>query len=168
MEVFNIITLPIAEMIEIFGNDRKRIDHAVKVFGYATAIAEMESMDPGISEIIAISAILHDIGIRECERKYNNSSWACQEIEGPPMARHILERSGAGEDIIERVCFIIGHHHSFEYIDDLDFQVLVEADFIVNACEKGLERDTVGDFVEKYFRTDSGKRIIRQLFEDHN
>ena len=158
-------TLPIVEMTGVFGNDRKRIDHAVKVFGYATAIAEMESMDPRTREVLAISSILHDIGIKECERKYNNSSWECQEIEGPPMARDILAQLGVNEDIIERVCFIIGHHHSFEYIDDLDFQVLVEADFIVNASEKELDRDTVMDFAEKYFRTVSGKKILGKMYE---
>jgi len=160
--------LPIVEMIEIFGNDGKRIDHAVKVFGFATAIAEMESMDPRTREIISLSSILHDIGIKECERKYHASSWECQEIEGPPMARSILEGMGVGEDIIDRVCFIIGHHHSFEYIDDMDFQVLVEADFIVNACEKGLDRDTVRNFVEKYFRTVSGKSIMASFYKDEN
>ena len=167
-EGINVPALPIVEMMRIFGKDRKRIDHAVKVFGYATAIAEMESMDQGASEIIAISAILHDIGIKECERKYNNSSWECQEIEGPPMATDILRKSGVSEDIIDRVCFIIGHHHSYEYMDGLDFQVLVEADFIVNACEKDLDENTVKGFMEKYFRTDSGKRIIRQLYEGQN
>jgi len=156
--------IPVAEMIGIFENDKKRIDHAVKVFGYATAISEMESMDPATREIIAISAILHDIGIKECERKYNTSSWDCQEIEGPPMASDILEQLGVRKEIIERVCFIIGHHHSFEYIDGLDFQVLVEADYIVNSSEKGLPEAEVREFVEKHFTTPSGKQVIAAMY----
>ncbi len=158
--------LPIGEMIEIFGNDKKRIDHAMKVYGYANAIAELEAVDPSTGEIIAVSAILHDIGIKECERKYNNSSWKCQEMEGPPVARNILEKLQINEDIIERVCFIIGHHHSFEYIDGMDFQVLVEADFIVNAPEKDMDKNTVIDFVNKHFKTESGKKIIEKMYEN--
>lgn len=157
--------LPLGEMIEIFGNDKKRIDHAVKVYGYATAIAELGAIEPGTREIIAISAILHDIGIKECERKYNNSSWKCQEIEGPPIARNILEKLSIPEEMISRVCFIIGHHHSLEYIDGIDFQVLVEADFIVNASENGLDKNSAMDFVSKHFKTDSGKKIIEKMYE---
>ncbi len=156
--------LPIAEMIEIFGNDKKRIDHAVKVYGYASAISELESLDPETGEIIAITAILHDIGIKECERKFNTSAWKCQETEGPPMARDILRKLQVSEDIIERVCFIIGHHHSFEYIDGMDFQVLIEADFIVNATEKDLDKNTAMDFVDRYFKTASGKKIIETMY----
>ncbi len=158
--------LPIGEMIEIFGNDKKRIDHAVKVYGYANAIAELEAVEPRTGEIIAISAILHDIGIKECERKYNNSAWKCQEMEGPPVARNILEKLQINEEIIERICFIIGHHHSFEHIDGMDFQVLVEADFIVNAPEKGMDKNTVIDFVNKHFKTESGKKIIEKMYEN--
>ena len=158
--------LPIAEMIEIFGNDKKRIDHAVKVYGYANAIAELEAVYPETREIIAITAILHDIGIKECERKYNTSAWKCQETEGPPLARDILEKLQINEKIIERVCFIIGHHHSFEYIDGIDFQALVEADFIVNASEKDLDEKSAMDFVEKHFKTDSGKKIIEKMYEN--
>ncbi len=157
--------LPIAEMIATFGNDKKRIDHAVKVYGYASAISELESLDPETRKIIAITAILHDIGIKECERKFKTSAWKCQETEGPPVARGILEKLQINEDIIERVCFIIGHHHSFEYIDGIDFQVLVEADFLVNAPEKDLDKNTAMDFADKYFKTASGKKIIKKMYE---
>jgi HD superfamily phosphodiesterase len=164
-EETNMSSLPMAEMIATFGNDQKRIDHAVKVYGYATAISELESLDPETREIIAITAILHDIGIKECERKFNTSAWKCQESEGPPVARQILEKLHINEDIIERVCFIIGHHHSFEYIDGIDFQVLVEADFLVNASEDCVDKDTAMNFAKKYFKTASGKKIIEKMYE---
>ena len=47
----------------------------------------------------------------------------------------------------------------------MDFQVLVEADFIVNAPEKDMDKNTVIDFVNKHFKTESGKKIIEKMYE---
>ncbi len=122
---------------------------------YKTTCARLASL---------LCCVVHDIWIKECERKYNNSSWKCQEIEGPPIARNILGTLQISEDIIDRVCFIIGHHHSFEHIDGMDFQILVEADFLVNASEDDVDKDTAMDFVNKHFKTASGKKIIEKMY----
>ncbi len=156
----------ITKMIETFGNDATRINHALKVFGFATSIAESEGLDHEIMEIVRISAILHDIGIKECERKYNTSSWACQEEEGPPLAGKILEELGITEDIIKRVKFIIGNHHTYENIDGIDFQIIIEADFIVNAFEKGLSKESISEFVQKHFKTDTGRKLMNTMYLD--
>ncbi len=154
----------ITKMIETFANDLTRINHALKVFGFASSIAESEGLDHEAMEIVRISAILHDIGIKECERKYSTSSWACQEKEGPPFAGKILAELGIKEELIERVKFIIGNHHTYENIDGIDFQIIVEADFAVNAFEKGLSKDAIGEFVQKYFKTDTGKKIMQSMY----
>ena len=39
-----------------------------------------------------------------------------------------LSRSRFLPPDVERICFIIGHHHTYKAIDGLDFQILVEAD----------------------------------------
>lgn len=154
----------ITKMIETFGNDVTRINHALKVLGFASSIAESEGLDGEKLETVRITATLHDIGIKECERRFNTSSWACQEEEGPPLAGKILEELGINEGIIDRVKFIIGNHHTYENIDGIDFQIIIEADFIVNAFEKGLSKEAIAEFVQKYFKTDTGKKIMHSMY----
>ena len=50
----------------------------------------------------------------------------------------MLEETDLDDEIIDRVCFLIGNHHSYQKIDGNDFQILVEADFLVNAFEDQL------------------------------
>jgi uncharacterized protein len=59
---------------------------------------------------------------------------------------------------------LIGHHHTYDHIDAPDWQILVEADFLVNLFEDGESRDTVLKVREKIFRTETGKRILNDMF----
>ncbi|MDA3930432.1 MAG: hypothetical protein PF541_15900 [Prolixibacteraceae bacterium] len=40
--------------------------------------------------VVDLASILHDIGIKEAELKYNSCNGHYQEIEGPPVARPLL------------------------------------------------------------------------------
>ncbi len=55
--------------------------------------------------------------------------------EGPALAEQMLSELGFEKDVIERVSFLVGHHHTYTGIDGLDYQILVEADFLVNLFE---------------------------------
>lgn len=118
----------ITKMITYFGSDVKRINHALKVYGFAREIGEVENINDEKLQILEVAAILHDIGIKESERKHNSSSGTYQEIEGPPVARELLHDFNLKSDFVDRVCYIIGNHHTYSRIDDVDFQILVEAD----------------------------------------
>src|SRR5512137_2621367 len=87
-------------MEEYFGVDSRRIDHARRVTGYARQLLDSE---PGDTELVLATALLHDIGIPEAERKYGSCAGNLQEIEGPPMARRILSRLGYTEPFIAEV-----------------------------------------------------------------
>ncbi len=152
------------EMIKYFGHDTKRINHAVKVYSYADAICKSEEISDDLKKIVEFASILHDIGIKEAERKYNSSSGKYQEIEGPPIARNIMRNLCVAEEITGRVCYLIGNHHSYRKIDGMDFQILVEADFIVNIFEDNMSQESILSVYEKYFKTDSGKEIIRAMY----
>jgi len=80
------------EIKKYFANDFKRIGHACNVARYAEQIAKREKGDMAV---VLISAYLHDIGIKEAERKYQSTDLAYQEELGPPVAREILESLGA-------------------------------------------------------------------------
>ena len=152
------------EMKRYFESDFKRIGHATKVARYAAKICKEEDAHPVVTSIIAY---LHDIGIREAEKKHNSSSPKYQHVEGPPVAREILEKLGAEEGIIDEVCDIIGHHHDPRPDETVNFKVLYDADLIVNLEEKQKEApsdpDHLAKIVENSFLTDSGRQIAREL-----
>jgi HD superfamily phosphodiesterase len=151
-------------MITYFKNDVRRINHALKVYGLAMTLSGTEELSKEEREILLYAAILHDIGIKEAERKYNSSSGQYQEIEGPPIAKEILEYQSLPSHITERVCFLIGNHHSYGKIDGLDFQILVEADFLVNIFEDQLSPEIVNGICRKYFKTETGKTLLQSMY----
>src|SRR5690606_29022235 len=67
------------QMVAHFGHDARRINHALKVFGFATVIGSHESLPEEMQEIVAYAAILHDIGIHEAERKHRSTAGIYQE-----------------------------------------------------------------------------------------
>jgi len=152
------------QMVRYFGPDAKRISHAFKVYGFAQSILAGEEPDAKTMLVTELAAILHDIGIKEAERKYNSSAGHFQEIEGPPIARQILEQCGADQEIIERVCFLVGHHHSYQEIDGIDFQILVEADFLVNIHEGFIKPDAAPSVVSKYFKTATARELALSVY----
>ena len=117
--------------------------------------------------MIIAASYLHDIGIHDAERKYNSTAGDYQEREGPPIARDILERLGVDGKTIDEVCDLIAHHHSPGYIETLNFQILWEADSLVNleeATEK--EPDQIKKMVEATFKTSTGKRLAKALLSE--
>jgi HD superfamily phosphodiesterase len=152
------------KMIKYFQTDVRRINHALKVFDFAQIISEDQSLDKKTNEIIIYSAILHDIGIKEAEKKYKSSIGKYQEIEGPPIAREILSKLKISKEIINRVCFIIGNHHSYTKINGIDFQIIVEADFLVNIFEDNISKEAIENINDYVFKTESGKKLIRTMY----
>ena len=152
------------KMIIYFGRDARRINHALKVYAFAQIISSREHLDAGKQETLLYTALLHDIGIPEAERKYSSSSGNHQQIEGPPVARRILEDLGIPAPVIERVCFITGYHHTYTKIDGPDFQILVEADFLVNIFEDSMGRDATESIGTRIFKTETGKNLLRTMY----
>lgn len=152
------------KMIDYFDGDIRRINHALKVYGFAKSIGELEGLQQDKQEILEIAAILHDIGIKESERKYSSSAGTYQELEGPPVAKELLMDSELSKEALDRICFLIGHHHTYTKIDDMDFQILVEADFLVNIFEDGMKKEQIKAAKEKYFKTASGIGYLMSMY----
>ncbi len=152
------------DMILYFDKDVRRINHALKVYSFCSTIAALEQLDERSSLIVNLSGILHDIGIKEAERKYNSSAGPYQEKEGPEIARQLLERRSIDSGVIERVCHIVGHHHSYGKIDGDDFQILVEADFLVNIFEDQMDNMAVNSIRRKYFKTEAGAELLERMY----
>jgi HD superfamily phosphodiesterase len=158
----------IEEMKSVFGDDRKRIDHALAVLGHANTIMESERVksEGEISALVVrAAAILHDIGIHEAERKYGRSSGPLQELEGPPIAREILENLGVDPESVDHVCQIVANHHSARDIDTPEFRIVWDADWLVNIAEEldTSDRTKIEKLVVRVFKTDGGRRLAGQI-----
>ena len=151
-------------MIELYSNDAKRIQHFCKVHSYAKLIAETENVDKKCLFIIETAALTHDIGIHVCEEKYGNCNGKLQEKEGPAIAKKLLEKLGFDKDVSDRVQYLIAHHHTYNNIDEIDYQILVEADFLVNIMEEGSSKEAAIKAYQNIFKTSCGKKICREMF----
>lgn len=158
------ISLIINEMIKYYAKDPLRVNHFLKVFSFAKSIGELEKLDEKTQDILEIAAVMHDIGIKLSEEKYNSSAGNYQEIEGPPVAKEILLKYNFDEVLIDRVCYLIGHHHTYGEIDRSDYQILIEADFLVNIYEDEIKIPQIESIKEKYFRTKSGTEFLINLY----
>ena len=148
-----------------FGSDQKRITHALMVLEHAEQIMGKEG---GSARVVIGSALLHDIGIQQAQRKHGWSTGHYQEIEGPPIARRILEQVGFDPETIDHVARIVGSHHSGGDIDTLEFRIIWDADNLVNLAEtlENCDKDSLERTIAKTFRTEAGKGRARELFMD--
>ena len=144
--------------------DPRRVQHFIKVYGYCRLLRLSERLDAHTQNMLEAAALLHDIGIHEAERQHGSSAGPYQEQEGPAVARPLLSAADADESEIERICWLIAHHHSCQAGEDTDFRILLEADFLVNADEDSLPRESIASARERLFRTDSGKKLLDDIF----
>ncbi len=152
------------EMISYYKNDPKRIQHFMKVYQFAKMIGQMEHLPKEEQEILEIAAIVHDIGIRISEEKYGNSNGKHQEEEGAALAERLLNKLQMEQEIIQRVSYLVAHHHTYTDIKGNDYQILVEADFLVNLYEEGVCKDATKTTYERIFKTNTGKEICNKMY----
>ena len=152
------------EMKRYFKQDFKRIGHAGRVARYAEQIGREEG---GNLAVILTASYLHDIGIKEAERKHRSTASKYQEEEGPPIAREILESLGATEELIEEVCDIVGHHHHPRPDESVNFKALYDADLIANLEDarkkEPMEKERLEGILAKSFLTESGRSLARRV-----
>lgn len=151
-------------MIELYSGDAKRIQHFCKVHSYARLIAKMEHVDNKTVFVIETAALTHDIGIHICEEKYGECSGKLQEKEGPSLAGELLHKLGFEPEISERVQYLIAHHHTYNNIGGIDYQILIEADFLVNMYEDNVSKEAVLKAYDNIFRTEYGKQLCRDMY----
>lgn len=155
----------VAEMKKEFGDDEKRIKHALMVIEWAEEIMKGEGGSP---RVIIAAAALHDIGIKEAERKHGSQSSKYQEIEGPAIAQRIMEELKFDPDTIDHVSRIIANHHSVNGFDTPEFRIIRDADQIVNLYDEhgGFGEKNGSVNIDKVFKTETGKSIAKKLFPE--
>ena len=158
------ITKIIEEMKDVFKEIPFGIEHTLKVLQNAEDIMKGENIEEE-KELITIVAILHDIGAVEAQKKYGSIDGVYQEKEGPAVAREILQRVGYNKNA-DRICFIVGNHHTPSKIDGIDFQIQWEADLLENlmVMDKHKEQQKIKKCIEENFKTVTGKKIAYDRF----
>ena len=156
----------INEMKKVFGDDDKRINHALAVLSYADKIQAAEAGD---GFVVEAAAILHDIGIQAAERKYGSSAGKYQEIEGPPIAKEILYQYEIASEAVEHICRIIANHHSGRDIDTTEFRIIWDADWLVNlqADFSDLSNAEKAKKAQRIFKTGKGREMALGLFSEN-
>lgn len=152
------------KMICFNGKDVLRSQHFLKVHRFAQMIGRAEGLDEDTQYLVECAAVVHDIGIRPAEETYGSANGKLQEQEGPAYAADMLREVGLNPEMVERICYLVGHHHTYEGIDGIDYQILVEADFLVNFFEDGVSTDGIAQTARKIFRTAGGKQLCTALY----
>ena len=137
-----------------------RIQHFLKVHSFCRYLGLEEGLAGEELELLELAGVVHDIGIRPAREKYGRHDGPLQEREGIEPARALLRRIGVGEAAAERIAFLVGHHHTLTGVNGIDWQILLEADFLVNSLEKGMPLSAIRRAEETFFRTESGKRLL--------
>ena len=142
----------------------RRIQHFIKVHSFAKNIGIGEKLDEKTLYTLEIAAIVHDIGILPAEEKYGSCEGKLQEKEGPAPAREMLSSLAVAPDIIDRVCYLVAHHHTYENVDGIDYRILLEADALVNLYEDNSPQSAIDAMLKNVFCTETGTQICKEMF----
>ena len=111
-----------------------------------------------------MAAVVHDIACPLCRGKYGNASGKHQEEESAPLVAEFFRDVPAGELDVDRITWLVTHHHTYTNVEGMDYQILLEADFLVNAGESGYSKQVIENFCGKVFRTETGTRLLKSMF----
>ena len=151
-------------MIAYPGNTVHDIEHLMKVWGYARLIGQREGLDDHALYVLEIAAIVHDIACPALRSRTGQCNGKLQEREGAPLAAEFLKGMELPQADIDRVCFLVGHHHTFTGVDGLDWQILLEADYLVNASESRYTQENIKNFADSLCRTPSGRGLFTSIY----
>lgn len=152
------------KMIEYSEGNLHDISHFLKVWAYARTIGCCEGLDGRTQTILETAALVHDIACPLCREKYGGTNGKRQESEGMPLAEAFLADSGLPREDLARVVYLVGHHHTPAGVDGPDYQILLEADYLVNADESGLSRENIRNAEEQLFKTAAGRALLRSVY----
>ena len=159
-----IISSAVKKMIEFYKGNLHDIEHFLKVWAFAKTIGEQEKLDSHTQQILELAAVIHDIACPACREKYGNTNGKNQELESAPLVESFFADLPVSAEDTERISWLAAHHHTYTNVDGLDYQILLEADFLVNASESGYKRSAVETAKENIFKTKTGIRLLEEMY----
>lgn len=159
-----LVTIAIEKMIDFSEGNIHDIDHFLKVWALAKTIGEAEGLEPETQEILELAAVVHDIACPLCRVKYGNTNGKHQEEESAPLVEEFFSKLSVGTLNVERIKWLVEHHHTYTNVDGMDYQILLEADFLVNAGESGYSKEAIENACVNIFRTATGIRLLKSMY----
>ena len=159
-----IVAATTQKMIAFYRGNIHDIDHFLKVWAMAKTIGELEVLDKHAQEVLELAAVVHDIACPLCREKYGDTNGKHQELESPPLVEAFFKGLPVEHPDVERISWLVAHHHTYANIDGPDHQILLEADFLVNAGESGYTLSAIRNFRERVFRTAAGKELLDSMY----
>ena len=152
------------KMIRFYQGSLHDINHFLKVTAFARTIGLQEQLDERTQLTLELTAIVHDIACPLCREKYGRASGDLQEQESEALLRPFLAEFNLDEEMRERVIHLVTHHHTYTGVDGMDWQILLEADFLVNACEGNMTREAIESFRDNVFRTPTSITLLNTMY----
>lgn len=154
----------LVKMTEYSQGNLHDIGHFMKVYAYARTIAKCEGVSPFEQKVIEAAAVLHDIACPLCREKYGNTNGRYQELEGIALTEQFLKDSGLPGEMIRRIVWLVGHHHTLNPVDGIDHRILLEADYLVNAEESKYSAANIQNAKAKLFQTRTGTALLQSVY----
>ena len=126
------------KMILFSDANQHNINHFLKVHAYAATIGSCEGLSPEQQKTL--------------------------ELAAGPLTRQFFENTDVPQEMLERIVYLVSHHHTLAPIDGLDYQILIEADYLVNADEHSFSKENIQNMHDKIFKTATGKELLRALY----
>ena len=133
------------KMIDFYRGNRSDVRHFLKVYAYAQTIGRLEGLDEKTQDTLEIAAI-H------------------QEAESEDLLRTFLSEFTLPEEMEERIIYLVTHHHTYTNVEGMDYQILLEADYLVNADESQYSHEAICKFRERVFKTESGTHMLESIY----
>ena len=159
------IAAAIEKMTDFYKGNIHDIYHFLKVWAFAKNIGEAEGLDPKTQETLEMAAVVHDIACPLCRVKYGNANGKHQEEESAALIEEFFVDSDLPKEFVDRVSYIVSHHHTIIGIDGIDYQIMIEADYLVNADESNFSGNNVRNMLEKVFKTETGKFLLQSMYQ---
>ena len=161
------ISTAIKKMIDFYNGNIHDIDHFLKVWSFAHTIGCEEGLERETLEILEFAAVVHDIACPLCREKYGNTNGKHQEEESGPLVDAFFSDMPVGDLNVDRIRWLVEHHHTYTNVDGIDYQILLEADFLVNAAESSYSKQMIENASRKIFRTATGLHLLNIMFLEH-
>ena len=154
----------IARMIDYSKGNIHDICHFLKVTSYAETIAALEGLDAETLNTVVTAAIVHDIACPFCREKYGSCPGPYQEMESHKLLADFFSGTDIETSLLERVDYLVCHHHTYTDVDGIDYRILLEADFLVNADEGHMTHEAILKGRDLIFRTASGTALLNSIY----
>ncbi len=120
------------EVKRYFKTDFKRISFATKIARYAENIGK--ATEGANLALILCSSYLYNIGYSEAAKHTKQVTHKHLQQYGPAIAKNILEKLGANDELTQQVCKIIGNNSLNASADSLDYAIVKDA-YILTSLE---------------------------------